>query len=524
MISTKVRLRTPKVRLRTPKSCVKFNDSKNGKDPEHGLRDIETQKYFNEITQREVCHRPAPILEHSDIILYDFNYYSIKRIKSDYGHLWEKVSLALTLLYEEGLSISFNINDWPYLYWDYKKLKAILGEGYLGILEKLEYDNFISVEKNRSILNPVRTWNCIKLNRQFIQMDEPYSSTKILINPSYERTILAYFRRVQENQTKLEYYIGDTLLSTRIEIDNSEMNNLLNHLVKEKKDKDSFMLENPFESGDKVANIKRNLKDPNYYINYERLLLTTIKRINHKFEKSNDISKCKLGVRKSKYGNRISHFCSNIPKELRKNLQINGEKITEVDIITSQPSFLLSMIDEWFNKSDFASKNNIAYPEHFIYSYNLTQLDSENVDFYSKMIINFNKNVGEINYSRDQMKLLFMKVVFGDLDFESIRGFNRIGLIIALFGSDFYDFLLSVNRLNVEGIDKSESYKNLSALLQRKESALLEEVMEELMVKEIKFLPLYDSLMIKESDVWQVIKTYYRIIDKNNLNEFIRIK
>jgi hypothetical protein len=76
----------------------------------------------------------------------------------------------------------------------------------------------------------------------------------------------------------------------------------------------------------------------------------------------------------------------------------------------------------------------------------------------------------------------------------------------------------------VEGIDKSESYKNLSALLQRKESALLEEVMEELMVKEIKFLPLYDSLMIKESDVWQVIKTYYRIIDKNNLNEFIRIK
>jgi hypothetical protein len=513
-----------KVRQRKPKSCVKFNDSKGGKDPEHGLRDIETQKYFNEITQREVCHRPAPILEHSDIILYDFNYYSIKRIKSDYAQLWEKVALALTLLYEEALSCSFNINEWPYLYWDYRKLKAILGEGYLGILEKLEYDNIISIEQNRSVINPVRTWNCFKLNRQFIQMDEPYNSTKMLINPSYERTILTYFKKVQKNQTKLENNIVDTLLNTSIEIDNSDMTELLNHLVNEKKNKDSFMLENPFESGDKVANIQRNLKDPNYYTNYERLIVTTIKRINHKLEKSSDISKCKLGVRKSKYGNRISHFCSNIPKELRYNLQINGEKITEVDIITSQPSFLLSMIDEWFNKSDFASKNNISYPEFFINSYNLIQLDSENVDFYSKMIINFNKNVGEVDFTRDQMKLLFMKVVFGDLDFESIRGFNRIGLITALFGSDFYDFLLSVNRLNVEGIDKSESYKNLSALLQRKEAALLEEVMNELILKEIKFLPLYDSLIVKESDVWQVIMTYYRIIDKNNLNEFIRIK
>jgi hypothetical protein len=517
MISTKVR-------LRRPKSNVEYNGMIKGVEPKHGLRSIITQKYFNEITQREVCHRPAPILDYSDIILYDFKYYSIKNIKSDYGHLWEKVALALTLLYEEGLSKGFSINDWPYLYWDYTKLKVILGEGYLGILDKLEYDNFISSQEKRSTLNPERKWNYFKLNLQFFQTEDAIISTKMLINPVYERTILTYFKRIKLDQTRLENYISETLSATSIDIDNTKKINIISQLVVAKKAKDAYILENPFESGDKVAKVKRNLKDSNYYINYERLLIRTINRVNVSLEKSNDISKSKHGVRKSKYGDRISHMCSNIPRELRSSLRIQGEKITEVDIITSQPSFLLSMIEDWFYKSDFGTKNNIVYPESFIKSYNLAQLDMDGVDFYEKMILNFDANVGEINFSRDQIKLLFMKVVFGDLYFESIRGFNREGLIIGLFGHEFYNFLQSVNKLNVEGIDKSESYKNLSALLQRKEAAFLEEVMDELMLKDIMFLPLYDSLMVKESEYWQVIMTYYKIIDKNNLNEFIRIK
>jgi hypothetical protein len=513
-----------KVRQRRPKSNVEFNGLNRNVEPKHGLRNILTQKYFNEITQREVCHRPASLLKYSDIELYDFKYYSIQKIKSDYGYLWEKVAFTLTLLYEEGLSKGFSINEWPFLYWDYRKLKAVLGEGYLGILDKLEYDNIISINEIRSIHNPERKSNYFKLNHHFLEIDNPVSQTKMLINPVYERTILAYFKRIQLELTEQESYISDTLSATSIDIDDTQKINIISQLVAEKKAKDAYVLENPFESGDKVAKLKRNLKDSNYYINYERLLGSTINRINVKLDKSNDISKSKHGVRKSKYGNRISHMCSNIPRELRSSLRIQGEKITEVDILTSQPSFLLSMIEDWFYKSDFGAKNNIAYPESFIKSYNSAQLDMDGVDFYEKMILNFNANVGEMNFSRDQIKLLFMKVVFGDLYFESIRGFNRVGLIIGLFGQEFYDFLQSVNRLEVEGIDKSESYKNLSALLQRKEAAFLDKVMNELMKKGIMFLPLYDSLMVRESDAWPVIMTYYKIIDENNLNEFIRLK
>ncbi len=517
-------MNSTKVRLRRPKSNVEYNGMNRGVEPKHGLRSIITQKYFNEITQREVCHRPAPILAQSDIKLYDFKNYRIHKIKSDYGHLWEKVALTLTLLYEEGLSKGFSINDWPFLYWDYTKLKAVLGEGYLGILDKLEYDNFISTQEKRSTLNPERKWNYLKLNLQFIQSEDSIISTKMLINPVYERTIIKYFKRIKQNQTKLENYISDTLSATSIDIDDTQKINIISQLVVAKKDKDAFMLENPFESGDKVAKLKRNLKDSNYYINYERLLISTINRINIKLDKNNDISKSKHGVRKSKYGNRISHMCSNIPRELRSSLKIQGEKITEVDILTSQPSFLLSMIEDWFYKSDFGAKNNIVYPESFIKSYNLAQLDMDGVDFYEKMIINFKNRVGDINFTRDQMKLLFMKVVFGDLGYEEIRGFNREGLIISFFGSDFYAFLESVNKLEVSGIDKSESYKNLSALLQRLESKFLEEVMNDLVTKRIMFLPLYDSLIVSQSDANIVKTSFYQIISKNNLNTFIRIK
>ena len=513
-----------KLRQRRPKINVDYYGLNRSMQPRHGVRNFLTQKYWNEIIQREVCNKPAPLLLSSDVTINDFKYYDLLKIKSDFKALWEKVALFLTLLYDEELTKSYNLNDWPYLYWDHKKLRAVLGKDYLGVIEKLEYHNIISTMEKRSFLNPIRRSNYFMLNISFIQLDNPISQKKTLINPVYERTILNYFKKLNQSQSELEQYITSALAETRIEISNTKKISLVSQLLNDKKSNDLLKSANPFESNSKLAKLKRNLVDPNYYCDYERLLSITIDRLNKDLNQRNSVTNIVTGVRKSLYGDRISHMYSNVPKELRKKLRIQGEIVAEVDIVTSQPNFLLYIIDKWFYRSDFGAINNIFYPETFIKAYRSDHIELDGMDFYEKMTYYFKTNLGDLNISRDQMKSLFMRVVFGNLDYEAVSGFNREGLITCLFGVDFYKFLESVNKIEVHGIDKSESHKNLSALLQREESMFLEDVMNELKVKGVIFLPLYDSLIIKQSDLATVKMAFKATIIKNDLEEFIHLK
>jgi hypothetical protein len=513
-----------KLRRRQPKSTVKFNSINRNKKQEHAVRNIGTQKYWNEITQKEVCNKPNPLLESSIITVNDFEYYTLQEIKRDFGSYWEKVALFLTILYEECLSKGYSLSSIASVYWDYDKIRKVLGKDYLGIVEKLEYLNIISVDRKRSMLNPVRKQNYFQISYGFIEPEIPVLEKKMLINPIYEKVILNYFKGVKSQQSLLESYISETLLETGIEINNTEKISLISQLVYEKKTNEEEMLRNPFESYFEQLKVKKNIDDISHYKSYEKLLEITIDGINYKLNNKNEVSQYKHGVRKSKYGDRITHMCSNIPQGLRKFLTIQGESVTEIDIVASQPSFLLYLIEEWYERSHFGVSNNITYPESFLNDYNSNQLSSEGVDFYEKMIYNFSLRIGEHSFNRDQMKTLFMKLVFGNLEHEAIRGFNRKGLITYLFGADFYSFLESIKKIDVKGIEKVDCHKNLSAILQRHEAAFLEEVMDDLIQEKLRFLPLYDSLIIKKSDINIVKKSFNKIILKNNLQEFIRLK
>jgi hypothetical protein len=92
-----------------------------------------------------------------------------------------------------------------------------------------------------------------------------------------------------------------------------------------------------------------------------------------------------------------------------------------------------------------------------------------------------------------------------------------------LFGSKFYDFLVSLTKIEIEGVKKHESYKNIAAILQREESAFLDIVMSKLIDFDIKFIPIYDSLIIKESDQYKVRAIFKEVIKSQEVESFIRI-
>ncbi len=514
-----------KVRLRRPRNGVQYNGLVKNETLKHGVKDYYTKMYWNENTQKWVCRMPSPLLRSSELLVNDFSYYDISRIKHDFGSLWEKVAFFLTQLYNEELSKGYKLNDWPFLYWDYKKCKAFLGDGYLSVFEKLENMNMITVDRRKNVMNPVKNYIFLQLNKSFIKEANPGLKTKMMINSVNEKIILTYFKRLRSEETALENYVNVTLSEININLDITERKKIVDEIVETKRNRDSIGLENPFASASELSKLKRNQSiDDYYYSEYSKLTDLIIDRLDYKLGFKGMVTNLNFGVRRSSFGNRLSHYCSNIPKELRSKLMLGGEYLKEVDIRSSQPSFLMKLIDQWFFKSEFAALNDLVYPESFVEAYKGTLLRVDGRDFYEHMASVYNAKIKDKDVTRDQMKDLFMMTVFGNLEYPNFRKHNRKELISVIFGSTFYQFLKSVNKLSISGIESYDGHKNLSALLQREEAKFLEEVMLDLMAKEVKFLPLYDSLIIKQSDLATVKMAFNETIIKNDISEFVYLK
>ncbi len=510
-----------KVKLRRPRKDVQYNGLIKNKVFKHGVKDYYTKKYWNENTQRWVCRMPSPLLLSSELLINDFSYFNISKIKLEFRSIWEKVAFFLTQLYDEELSKGYKINHWPSLYWDYKKCKAFLGDGYLSVIHKLENLNLVELERRRNAKEPIKNYLFLKLNENFIHQEHPILKTRMMINSVNEKIILKFFKRVKSEESALEKYINFTSSEVKIDLGINERNLLVDKIVNNKKECDSMYLNNPFASHLELSKLKTKLSDINYYAKYRNLVNSTIDRLEYKMGVKSKVINLDFGARRSSYGNRISHYYSNIPRGLRSKLIIDGEYLVEADIATSQPSFLLKLIDKWFFKSEFGAINDLVYPETFIEAYKGIFAKSQGLDFYQKMASVYNGKVEGTSVTRDQMKELFMMIVFGNIEFDKFRKFKREKLISDVFGKDFYQFLLSVKKLNLPRIDKS---KNLSALLQREEAKFLDEVMLDLKSKNIKFLPLYDSLIVKPSDLDTVKLSFQKTIIKNNLGGFLRLK
>ena len=120
---------------------------------------------------------------------------------------------------------------------------------------------------------------------------------------------------------------------------------------------------------------------------------------------------------------------------------------------------------------------------------------------------------------RVEMKTLFYQLIFGN-PINKIAGKSRRDLIIKIFGLDFYEFLEELSKGKL-GLDKN--YKNLSMLLQKEEAGFLNKVMLRLIDKELSFLPLYDSLIVKKSDADNVKSVFNDVIEELGLTGILKI-
>jgi hypothetical protein len=477
--------------------------------------------YWSEFKGRYVKNRSKELLKESKLKIYDFKFYSIEQIKKDFEYkLWEKIGMFLTVIYEEHLK-GYSINDWKRVYMEAGKLRMYLGKDYDVILDRLDELGKIYLEKKINKNNAYQYCRYVALKEGFKNVEGELYVMRNLISESYEDSILIS-RKIKVKRKGLELYVEKVLDKCTFDL-GSERDRIDLQIAEEKYNKDLLSLEGDNVTKTEKKKLEKGLSDKDFYISnrikiyrdyYDRL----ISQLN---SKGNDrIGYYNISV--SKYGNRMSHILSSMPKLYRTKLKIEGEVVVEVDIVSSQAAFLTILLNKWLNseeKLDGFDKN----PWKAVDTLEMIYSKDSRLDLYKYMALKLyglsafkNKNI------RSEMKLMFMGLFFDTFRNKTYKGKSKEELIGKIFGPDFYDFVVFLSKQELEDLD-SEKYKNLNVLLQREESKFLNEVMAELMKYKVSFLPLYDCLIVKKSDQKRVKEAFNFIISINGYEGIIKV-
>jgi hypothetical protein len=490
--------------------------------PKHGQRHRVSKKYYNEFKEEWCSKRSKKVLlDKSKLVLFDFKFYSISKIKDDYELDYEKVAMFITRLYLMHYR-GYKVDDWKVIYWSYDDLVTFLGFRWIDILEKLNDDGIVNYKEVKFKRDPTKMLKYFMLNKGFTLVEGDVYQEVYLRDGTYEERILHYYKVLARARTGIAKAIEKTMDETELVI-KTDIDKLNESIWDEKQITDDALLTNDYTSKKELAKIKRRRKDLlKSKIEYKGILkryynyLCRVQACN-----SIDEKRALYGINADSFGHRVSHMFSNAPRKYRKHLTIEGESVVEIDIKSSQPSFLHALFNKWLDL-DNADRFKVVPPNSFIDKMAMLA-GSDKLDLYKYMAMKV-KGIAKIgdSTSRAEMKKLFYAIVLGD-PVHKLKGQDKKKLVDELFGYGFYEFLTELAKIDF-GLEVDRKAKNLVALLQREESSFLNSVMLKLVEDGICFLPLYDSLIVKSSDAEAVKSAFRTAILEQKLTGIVQLK
>jgi hypothetical protein len=496
-----------KVRIYKKRANVDWFDSNKGVAPKHNQKDIVTGLYYNELKGTWHTNKLRTlILNKSKFKLYDFNYYGIKDIKRDFGlKIYEKIAMFITVMYQKEIGGGYKVTDWEKIYWSTKDLETILGKGYWkNIIGRLIEMNLIKEEKESSQYHFNKEVRYFTLNKGFMIGQMPLFREVDLVNSSYQKRINKLFEKVVKERKGILKYLEKVLDNSSLFIDDFEQ--IANQIWLNKLNELDLSIKNRFKGKFHNEEHKRIIKSY-----YDYLVMIQMKKdLNER--------RALYGLNRTKNGNRVVHMFSNAPKLFREFLKIDGEEVVEIDIVSSQPSFLFVMMKKWY---DFNNPNRNIVNSSLMYLEKFNLMSAIGKDLYNYMAFRTKglKYLNDTN-ARKEMKALFFRLIFGNPRYK-LEGKSRKDLIIDIFGLDMYEFLMDITNVEM-GYKKKTS--NLATLLQKEESLFMDKVIDKLMIEKLNFLPLYDSLIVKKCDAHRIRFLFNQVIKDENLATIIKIK
>jgi hypothetical protein len=491
----------------------------------HNFLNKKGGKYWNEYKGIWCSKKSSELLKNSKVKIYEFIKYNVECVKSDFEYkYWEKVCMFLSELYRMQYG-GYKFDDGETVYWSAEKLKVFLGVDYIILLDRLIELNIVKVLKGKNRFSTEANCRYIILNKRITNVEgEPYIERN-LISSVYERSILNYYKKCVNSRKRGFKYLEGVMDRVKFDI-----NKNIDEVNTEIYDEKLVSIKNSIDS-DYISGRKRNklIKVIENEGKYKEEYLSDLGRyyclVNNKLNSITDVRRYYYNINVDKFGYRISHFFSNMPKKYRRYLTIDDEEVIELDIVSSHPAFLSILMTKWFVTGDQVLVNSdtpYRFLDYLEMIYNKKNI-KQKIDLYKFMSFKIYGFAGLRSVAkRNEMKSLFRGLLNGDPNIEKYKGRNRKELIVKLFGIEFYDFLIKLSKVDVEGI-KNKKYRNLSALLQREESAFLNNVMSELLKLDIPYLPLYDSLIVKKSDRKLVLDAYSKVINDSGYNGIIAI-
>ena len=255
--------------------------------------------------------------------------------------------------------------------------------------------------------------------------------------------------------------------------------------------------------------------------------------------KSNKFSDLDNVFKRDGYGKRLYNSYSRVIREYRKYIKIDNEEVVELDIKSCFLSLLYVFIKRLnsdidddlvidvkkkLNKLDgsFESRNGIEFVNKFksifendgIYSNEDNSIEFS--DYYDLIRLSY----GEKKYnelSRNSFKELVFKVLFSDSIIKKTikMGDENIDEIEnRLFGIEGKILINDLRKIDLRNwiennggrIKKYNRGNNISLILMIYENKVMDIIRLKLMNKKIKFISVFDSLLIKKSDCKKVFK------------------
>ncbi len=500
---------------------VDWYDESMGK-PKHKQRHKITKLYWNELEGIWSPNKSKKeYLSKSEVNVYNFDYYDFDKIIEDFGYvLKEKVALFLTRLYQRHIGYQ-KIMEWDHVYWSYPDLETYLGYNWQDVMEKLIDLGLVMCEEKSLKYDPIKNTRRFKLNEAFFYNKSGYKIDCIR-NQTYCNTILNHYAKLNGKSNHILDNIETTIERANFNI--RSVDGLINKMWDDKLNEDEININNQFLHKDDKKAILNRRKDIDKAKNEYKGIINAYYNYLCQIKESNKILETKALYRlnESSFGGRLSHMYSNTPKQFRKHMTIDGERVKEIDIIASQPSFLYLLVNDW-HKQEFKGNEKVNLPLIYNGLSEVVQISDRRLDLYKIMatkIYGLSWRSKRPN-GREEMKTLLYRLIFGKLR-GKLGNYSKKDLIIKLFGMDMYMFLDSLRGEALE-IEVDQVHKRLSKLLQEQESGFMRLVMEDLIEHKIPFLPIYDSLLVKESQYTEAKKVFQNVIDRQNLQRILKI-
>lgn len=505
----------------THRTNVDWYDERSGQPPKHNQKHRISRKYWNAL-RGEWCSKKSRKTPGAGnpVSMIDFASVSQTRILERFGVInGLKVSIFLTVLMRTHLGRD-GVGDWKFHYMENRMLKTYLGYRWETIVKMLVKMRIVKVRSAASKYNAEKTCLYFRLSRDFMWTRNEWPAETSIPDPKYARSILHHYTRSVVERDNILKHVEHTLDRTMVEIPDPDSR------FAEWWEKHLEKIRDRAYGSDitdrERKRIERVLRHPDAFRTvHHRIFNAYVAHLNPLDVKTSETERrFQYDLRRNNFTQGISHFLSGLPSDMRRYIKIDGEDTAELRIRSSLPSFLYVLLHKWRHEaSPFGMAKQI--PNGYLTRFE--QARAEGLDMYAYMAEQMmGKESINDQETRKEMHRLFSNIVFGRINTGS-EGPAMTALVSSLFGREFIVFLKQFKKLST-GLPMNFYHKNFYTLLHREVSDYMNLVMEKAAIAGIPFIPLFDTVIVKTSQIRQMQEIFQSAMVSKKLERVLIVR